>query len=323
MYNAKIFVAGHTGLVGSALCRHLEKIKCHIITRTKEELDLRDNNATNDFFAQEKPDYVFLAAAQVGGILANMTYPATFLYDNLAIELSVIQAAYVHRVKKLLFFGSSCIYPRLSPQPITEESLLTGPLEPTNAPYAIAKISGIMLCQAYNKQYGTRFISCMPTNLYGPYDTFDEKCGHVIPALIARFYRAMIMRESHVTIWSAGTALREFLFVDDLAQAALFLMDRYDDSLPINVGSGDEITIADLAHLIKEIMNYQGDLHFDTTQPEGVPRKLVNSRRINALGWKASTSLVQGITTTIAWYQQQYTSHASSIIRKSYEQTII
>jgi len=299
----KIYVAGHTGLVGSALVRKLKLHGYHnLIMRNQNELDLRNQEATNKFFRDERPAFVFLAAAQVGGIWANMNFPALFIYDNLAIELNVIHAAFNHTVKKLLFFGSSCIYPRLCPQPMREEYLMTGSFEPTNQPYAVAKIAGIELCQAYNKQYGIRFISCMPTNLYGPGDNFDEQHSHVIPGLIARMYRTKIMQQPMVTIWGTGTQLREFLFVDDLADAAIFLMNHYEDSLPINIGVGSDVTIAELAYLIKELINYPGKLFFDTTKPDGAPRKLLNVDRLGTLGWRAQTELAQGIHMTIISY---------------------
>lgn len=303
----KIYVAGHTGLVGSALVRALQAREYnYIITRTFEELDLRDQQATEKFFAQEKPDYVFLAAAKVGGIQANINYPAAFIYDNLMITTNVVHAAYKYSVKKLLFFGSSCIYPRLAAQPITEDALLTGPLEPTNEPYAIAKIAGLKLCQAYNKQYNTNFISCMPTNLYGPGDTFDPINSHVIPALINKIYTAHINNSSQVIIWGTGTARREFLYVDDLADAALFLMNNYTGSSFINIGVGVDSTIYELAHCIKNIIGFTGALVFDITKPDGMPQKLLDISKLRELGWQAQTQLEKGLEKTIAWFIQQY-----------------
>lgn len=306
--NSKIYVAGHAGLVGSAITQKLQSTGFHrLITRTKDELDLRNQHDVTLFFKKERPDFVFLTAARVGGILANINNPASFIYDNLAIAFNVIHAAYENNVKKLLFFGSSCVYPRSCPQPIREDYLMTGPLEPTNSAYAIAKIAGLSLCQAYNTQYGTQFISCMPTNLYGPGDTFDDQNSHVIPALIKRIYQASITNSPSVTIWGSGTPYREFLFIDDVARAALFLMERYTDLMPINIGTGDEITISDLAYLIKKIIGYPGKLTFDTQKPDGVPRKQLNSDRITTLGWQPEVSLEQGLKKTIAWYMQSQT----------------
>lgn len=306
-HDARIYVAGHTGLVGSALVRLLKQEQYNtLIVRSMDQLDLRHQEAVNHFFATEKPEYVFLAAAKVGGIFANSHYPADFIYDNLMIVTNVIHAAYVHGVKKLLFFGSSCIYPRDSAQPMLEEHLLTGPLEETNKPYALAKIAGITLCQAYNKQYGTSFISCMPTNVYGPGDTFDANNSHVIPALIHKIYQAHIHKAPTVTVWGTGKPLREFLYVDDLAQAALLLMQKYTDSSIINIGSGTEITIAALAEYIKNIIGYTGTLMYDSHKPDGAMRKLVSSKCINAFGWVAQTDLEQGLKKTISWYSDNY-----------------
>lgn len=304
-YNAKIYVAGHTGLVGSALIRQLNRDGYNnIIVRSHQELDLRDQVAVHNFFAQEKPDYVFLAAAKVGGILANNTYRAEFIYDNLMIELNVIHAAYMHGVKKLLFLGSSCIYPRDCPQPINEEYLLTSALEKTNEPYAIAKIAGLKLCEAYNDQYGTRFIACMPTNLYGPGDNFDVHSSHVIPALIRKFVIAQKEHHPEVVLWGSGKPYREFLYVDDLAQALVFLMQKYEGNEIVNIGSGTDQTIADLALCIKDVVGYSGNLVYDTTKPDGTPRKLLNSEKIMRLGWSAKTDLKSGIAATIAWCKQ-------------------
>ena len=306
----KIYVAGHAGLVGSALMRLLrQEGYSNVVYKTVEELDLRNQYAVNNFFAEQKPAYVFLAAARVGGIKANSDFPADFIYDNLMIAANVIHAAYQHGVKKLLFLGSSCIYPRLCPQPICEEYLLTGSLEKTNESYALAKIAGINLCQSFNRQYGTNFISCMPTNLYGPGDNFNLETSHVMPALIAKIYTAHITNARSVSIWGTGRALREFLYVDDLADAALFLMQNYASSEPINDGVGYDCSIADLAHLIKEIVGFQGDLVFDLSKPDGTPRKLLNVDKIHALGWKAKVSLSEGIEKTLAWYKSTFSVH--------------
>jgi GDP-L-fucose synthase len=300
---SKIYVAGHTGLVGSALMRSLEKQGFfHCITRSIEELDLRDQKEVYTFFSHEKPEYVFLAAARVGGIKANNEYPASFIYDNLMIQTNVIHAAYQYDVKKLLFLGSSCIYPRLCPQPIKEEYLLTGELEKTNEPYAIAKIAGIKLCEAYNRQYRTCFISCMPTNLYGPYDHFDLESSHVIPALIAKIDQAKEKNKPFIQLWGTGNPRREFLYVDDLADALIFLMRYYNDSIPINVGTGIDITIAELAILIKNIIGYKGEIVFNKNNLDGTPQKLLNIEKISRLGWKATTSLYEGLVRTCEWY---------------------
>jgi GDP-L-fucose synthase len=301
--NAKIYVAGHAGLVGSALVRKLhEQGYYHIICKNFEELDLRNQCAVHAFFKQERPDYVFLTAAKVGGIKANNDYPADFIYDNIMIEANIIHAAYLYKVRKLLFFGSSCIYPRLCAQPMKEEYLLTGPLESTNEPYAVAKIAGIKLCQSYNRQYGTNFIACMPTNVYGPGDNFDLHAAHVVPALIAKIYQATIENMPCVSVWGTGIPLREFLYVDDLADAALFLMHHYNNAEIINVGSGQEISIADLAYRIKEIIGYKGNLIFDTSKPDGTQRKLLDCAKLHTLGWQARISLKEGIKKTVDWY---------------------
>ena len=304
-HNLRIYVAGHRGLVGSAIIHQLESQGCcNIITRTHHELDLRDQAAVNAFFEQEKPDYVFLAAAKVGGILANNTYRAEFIYDNLMIELNVIHAAYKNGVKKLLFLGSSCIYPRNCPQPICEEYLLTSALEKTNEPYAIAKIAGLKLCEAYNYQYGTKFIACMPTNLYGPGDNFDLNNSHVIPALIRKCMTAKKQNEPTVTLWGSGRPYREFLYVDDLADACVFLMQHYDGHEVLNVGTGTDITIGELAQLIKELVGYQGDIVQDTSKPDGTPRKLLNVDKLTKVGWHAQTALKSGLAKTIEWCEQ-------------------
>ncbi len=300
---SKIYVAGHTGLVGSAILRQLKELKyTNILTRSSKELDLRDQKAVNIFFEKEKPEYVFLAAAKVGGIKANMDYPADFIYDNLAIQTNVIHASFKYKVKKLIFLGSSCIYPRMCPQPIKEEYLLTNELEKTNEWYALAKIAGLKMCQAYDKQYGTKFISCMPTNLYGPNDNFDLETSHVLPALIAKFYNAKKNNEQSVTIWGTGSAKREFLHVDDMAKAVIFLMNNYENNMPVNIGTGEDISIKDLAILIKDLIGFKGEIVFDSTKPDGTPRKLLDVRFINNLGWKSSISLKDGIQKTIDWY---------------------
>lgn len=303
--DAKIYVAGHTGLVGSALMRALELDGfSHIITLSPSQLDLRNQAAVNDFFAQEKPEYVLLAAAKVGGIKANIDYPAQFMYDNLMISANVIHAAYVHHVKKLLFLGSSCIYPRNCPQPIKEEYLLTSQLESTNDAYALAKIAGIKLCQSYNKQYGTQFITCMPTNLYGPGDNFDLETSHVLPALLAKFYRAQQEGLPEVVVWGSGKPFREFLYVDDLARACIFLMHHYTGNEIINIGTGSDISIYDLAYMVKNLTGYQASIVFDATKPDGTPKKLLDVTKIHTLGWQAVTPLKQGIATTIDWCKQ-------------------
>lgn len=301
--NARIYVAGHRGLVGSAIVRRLEADGYEdLITRTSKDLDLTDSKAVDEFFSSERPEYVFLAAAKVGGILANSTYPVDFLRDNLAIELSVLEAAHRHGVKKLLFLGSSCIYPKFAPQPMREEHLLTGELEPTNEPYAIAKIAGIKLCEAYRRQHGRDFISAMPTNLYGPNDNFDLETSHVLPALIRRFHEAKESGDATVTMWGTGSPRREFLHVDDLADACLHLMENYSDSETINVGVGEDVSILELATLIKEIVGFEGGISQDTTKPDGTPRKLLDVSRLNALGWRASIPLEEGIRATYEWF---------------------
>lgn len=303
--NAKIYVAGHQGLVGSALMRALEAAGyTNILTRAFAELDLRDQAAVTSFFAEQRPDYVILAAARVGGIVANATYPVDFLYDNLMIATNVIHAAHAARVKKLLYLGSSCIYPRECPQPIKEEYLLTGPLEPTNEWYAIAKIAGLKLCQAYNKQYAsqqssTRFIMAMPTNLYGPGDTFHNTNSHVIPALMSRMYKAKLQKEPTVTVWGSGNVRREFLYVDDLAQALLMLMQTYDGPDWINVGTGHDCTIKEVAYAIKQAVGYDGEIVFDASKPDGTPRKVLDVTKIHNLGWAAKISLQDGLDRTM------------------------
>lgn len=303
--HARIYIAGHRGMVGSAIVRALTAGGFdNLIVRTSKELDLRDNDCVAAFFAAAKPEYVFLAAAKVGGILANSTFPAEFIYDNLAIQINVIHQAYAHGVKKLLLLGSNCIYPRDSPQPMKEEYLLTGQLEPTNEWYAVAKIAGIKMCQAYRRQYGCDFIAVMPTNLYGRNDNFDLEKSHVLAALIRRFHEAR-EQGSEPTLWGSGSPRREFLHVDDCAAACLFLMDRYSDAMVMNVGAGEEITIADLAALVAEVVGYRGDIHWDRTKPDGTPRKWLDSSRIMELGWKPLISLTQGVRETYAWYRAQ------------------
>ncbi|MCO5287717.1 MAG: GDP-L-fucose synthase [Chitinophagaceae bacterium] len=292
----KIYVAGHRGMVGSAIVRKLQKEGYkNLLLRTSKELDLRDQKAVASFFESEKPDYVFLAAAKVGGILANNTYPATFLYDNLAIQTNVIHNAYLNGVKKLLFLGSSCIYPKMAPQPLKESYLLTGLLEPTNEPYAIAKITGIKMCESYRKQYGCNFISAMPTNLYGPGDNYDLNNSHVLPALLRKFHEAKINHDPSVVVWGTGTPLREFLHADDLADALYFLMQHYDGAEFVNVGTGKDISIGDLARLVKKITGYEGTLQFDTSKPDGTPRKLLDVSKLHNLGWKPSIGFEEGI----------------------------
>lgn len=292
----KIYVAGHRGMVGSAIVRKLIKEGfSNIITRTSTELDLRKQSDVNDFFYSKKPDYVFLAAAKVGGILANNTYRAEFIYENLLIEANIIHASWVNKVAKLLFLGSSCIYPKMAPQPLKEEYLLSGYLEETNQPYAIAKIAGIELCDAYRAQYGCNFISAMPTNLYGPNDNYDLEKSHVLPALLSKFITAKKNGDPVVEIWGTGSPLREFLHVDDLAEACLFLMENYHQAGLINVGSGKELTIIELANLVKKIVGFNGDIILDRTKPDGTPRKLMDVSKLEAMGWQASISLEKGI----------------------------
>jgi GDP-L-fucose synthase len=294
--NSKVFVAGHRGMVGSSIVRKLEQEGfTNILTRTSSELDLCNQQAVNDFFANEKPDFVFLAAAKVGGILANNIYRAEFLYNNLLIEANVIHAAFVNGVKKLLFLGSSCIYPKLAPQPLKEEYLLTGLLEPTNEPYAIAKIAGIKLCEAYRDQYGCNFISAMPTNLYGQGDNYHLQNSHVIPALIRKFHEGKMNKSGHVELWGSGSPFREFMYVDDLGDACFFLMNNYNDKLFVNAGTGEEIMIRDLAFVVKEVIGFEGEIRFDTSKPDGTPRKLMDSSLIHAMGWKHKISLKDGL----------------------------
>ncbi len=301
--SSKIYVAGHNGMVGSAIVRKLQSEGYqNIIKRSSKELDLTNQSAVNNFFAAEKPEFVFVAAAKVGGIFANNTYKAEFLYDNLAIQSNIIHASYKNGVTKLLFLGSSCIYPKLAPQPLKEEYLLSGYLEPTNEPYAIAKIAGIKMCEAYRDQYGCNFISAMPTNLYGTNDNYDLEKSHVLPALIRKFYEAKMNNTSQVEIWGTGTPKREFMHVDDLADACFFLMKNYNNKSFLNVGTGEDITINDLALLIKDIVGFEGAIYFNTTKPDGTPRKLMDVSKINALGWKHRINLQEGIKSTFSDY---------------------
>ncbi|WP_426585181.1 GDP-L-fucose synthase [Mucilaginibacter sp. R-33] len=294
--DAKIYIAGHRGMVGSAIFRKLEKEGfTNIITRTSPALDLRNQQQVADFFVLEKPEYVFLAAAKVGGIVANNTYRAEFLYDNLQIQNNIIHNAYLNGVKKLMFLGSSCIYPKMAPQPLKEDYLLTGPLEETNEPYAIAKIAGIKMCDGYRTQYGCNYISVMPTNLYGYNDNYHPQNSHVLPALIRRFHEAKVQRAPAVTIWGTGVPMREFLFADDLAEACYYLMQNYNEPGLVNVGTGEDISIKDLALLIKKIIGYEGEINFDTSKPDGTPRKLMDVTKLNNAGWKYHTTLEQGI----------------------------
>ncbi|MVM33333.1 NAD-dependent epimerase/dehydratase family protein [Spirosoma sp. HMF4905] len=296
---ARIYVAGHRGMVGSAIIRKLQaEGYTTIITRTSSELDLRNQTAVADFFDQERPEYVFLAAAKVGGIMANNTYRAEFLYDNLMIESNIIHQAYKTEVKKLLFLGSSCIYPKLAPQPLKEEYLLSGFLESTNEPYAIAKITGIKLCESYRSQYGCDFISAMPTNLYGPNDNYDLQGSHVLPALIRKFHEAKINNQPTVEVWGTGSPMREFLHADDLADACFFLMEHYNGELFVNIGTGEDVTIREVAELIKEIVGFEGELRWNTDKPDGTPRKLMDVSRLHSMGWKHTTELKQGLERT-------------------------
>lgn len=301
--NSKIFVAGHKGLVGSAIVRNLTtKGFTNILTQTRKECDLLNIKAVDTFFKKEKPEYVFLAAARVGGILDNSTYPADFIRENLIIQTNIITSAHKYGVNKLIFLGSSCIYPRMAPQPIKEEYLLTGPLEKTNEAYAIAKIAGIVMCQSYNKQYGTDFISVMPTNLYGQNDNFDLSSSHVLPALLRKFHEAKTQNLPTVTVWGTGKAKREFLHVDDMADACIFLMNKYSGSEIVNIGTGKDISIKQLALIIKKITNYKGKIVWDTSKPDGTPRKRLDVNRLHKLGWKHKKDTVTAIKETYAWF---------------------
>ena len=307
--NSKIYVAGHTGLVGSALVRALKKAGyTNLITKTHAELDLLDQGAVKAFFLAEKPEYVFLSAAKVGGILANDTYPAEFIRNNLMIQANVIDEAYRNKVKKLMFFGSSCVYPKLAQQPIKEEYLLTGELEPTNKAYAIAKIAGIVMCQSYAKQYGMNIVSVMPTNLYGENDSFDLENSHVLPAMLRKFDDAKKNNSKQVVLWGSGKPRREFLHVDDLASACVFLMNNYENSDIINIGVGEDLSILELANIVKRCVGYEGEIVWDSTKPDGTPRKLLDVSKLKSLGWKPSISLVDGINRTYLWYKENIKS---------------
>jgi GDP-L-fucose synthase len=314
----RIFVAGHGGLVGSAILRRLKADGVtSILTATRDQLDLRDQAAVNYWFRANRPEYVYLVAGTVGGIIANSTRPAEFIYDNMLIHSTVVHAAHLYQSKKLLYLGSSCIYPRDCAQPMTEEQLLTGPLEPTNEAYAIAKIAGIKLCEAYRKQYGRDFISAMPTNLYGPNDNFDLTSSHVLPALIRRFHEAKVSGAREVVIWGTGSPRREFLHVDDLADASVFLMKHYDAPLHINVGTGEDLSIRELAEMVAEIVCPGVKLAFDTSKPDGMPRKLLNVSRIHALGWRHRIGLRDGITSTYQWFVDHVESASQGRVRST------
>lgn len=309
-HNSKIYIAGHRGMVGSAILRRLQRDGfSNFVFRTSKELDLRNQQAVADFFAKEKPEFVFMAAAKVGGILANNTYRAEFLYDNLMIQSNVIENSYHNGVKKLLFLGSSCIYPKLAPQPLKEDYLLTGLLEQTNEPYAIAKIAGIKMCDAYRSQYGCNFISVMPTNLYGPNDNYDLNNSHVLPALLRKFHEAKIHNKPEVTVWGSGTPRREFLHADDMADACVYLMKTYNEAGLINIGVGDDVSIKELAEMIKEITAYPGNIVFDSSKPDGTPRKLMDVTKLNSFGWKASIGLKEGITSV---YNEKFLTPANN-----------
>lgn len=304
--NSKIYVAGHRGLVGSAIVRHLTKKGYkNLVLKTRAELNLLDQKAVTDFFASEKPEYVFLAAAKVGGIMANNTHPAEFIFENLTVQNNIIHQSYVNGVKKLLFLGSSCIYPRLAPQPIKEEYFMDGKLEPTNEAYAIAKIAGIMMCRAYHRQYGANFISVMPTNLYGPNDNFDHERAHVLPALMRRFHEAKIEGAKEVVVFGSGKPKREFLHADDLADACVFLMNTYDKPDIVNIGTGKDVSIKTLAELTKKTVGFKGKIVWDTTKPDGTPRKWLNVSRLHKLGWKHKIALEDGIQTMYKWYKTE------------------
>jgi GDP-L-fucose synthase len=325
--NAKIYIAGHRGLVGSAIVRNLqEKGFTNLLTRTHAELDLTNQAATDNFFAQEKPDYVFLAAAKVGGILANNNFPAEFIRDNLAIQSNIIHAAYQNKVKRLMFLGSSCIYPKLAPQPMKEEYLLTGPLEPTNRPYALAKIAGIEMCWSYNRQYGTKYLAAMPTNLYGPGDNYHPENSHVIPALIRKFHEAKQSNAKEVVVWGTGTPKREFLYSEDMADACVFLMnlqnEKYDSLLGsdesktgrfepplVNIGVGNDITIKELAATVKQVVGYAGEIVFDATKPDGTPRKLMDVEKLHSIGWSSTTEIASGIRVAAADFVESESHH--------------
>ena len=321
--NDKIYVAGHNGLVGSAIVRILKKNGYqNIITIDSASLDLRDQQAVKKFFQKEKPQYVFLAAAKVGGIMANKTYGAEFIYDNLAVQNNVIHESYHNGVEKLLFLGSSCIYPKLAAQPIKEEYFMDGALEPTNAPYAMAKIAGIEMCKAYNAQYGCKFISVMPTNLYGPGDNYDLLNAHVLPALIRKFYEAKIHNEPTVNVWGTGNPRREFLYVDDAAEACYFLMNHYDDPSIVNIGCGQDFSIREMAETVKEITGYTGELLFDTSKPDGTMQKLLDVSKLNKLGWKHSTNLIDGLTITYKDFCNKYEYYINKKRTKTLQENV-
>jgi GDP-L-fucose synthase len=302
--NTRVYVAGHTGLIGSAIVRNLKSMDYrNIITRTHKELDLTERNEVAELFRKEGPEYVFLAAARVGGIYANSTFPAEFIHENLMIQTNVIDLSYRYGVKKLLFLASSCIYPKICKQPMKEEYLLTGPMEPTNEPFGIAKIAGIKMCQAYNKQYGTNFVSIVPANVYGINDHFVEE-GHVVASLIKNFHKAKVKGDESVTIWGTGRPKREFFYVDDLAEACMFLMDRYSESEPINVGTGLDTSVADLAELVKRAVGFEGNISYDITKPDGNPSRVLDTSRMTALGWKSKTTLEKGLKITYDWFEQ-------------------
>jgi len=309
---ARIYIAGHRGLVGSAVTRHLQALGYrHLITRTRDEVDLLNPAAVRALFSETEPEYVILAAAKVGGILANASYPADFLYQNLMIATNVIEAAHRFKVRKLVNLGSSCIYPKLAPQPLQESALLTGPLESTNRAYAVAKIAAIELCDAYRAQHGAAFVSAMPTNLYGPGDNFDLQSSHVLPALIRKAIEAHDVGAPSISVWGSGTPQREFLYVDDLAEAVHFILEQVDEPGPINVGTGSDVSIRELAELVCEVVGYRGALEFDASKPDGTPRKLMDVGRLSALGWRAHTPLREGIAKTVAWYREQRGGHVS------------
>lgn len=303
----KVYVAGHRGMVGSALVRRLARKDCEILTASRDELDLLDQAAVRAWMARKRPDAVFVAAAKVGGILANNSYPVDFLYDNLMIEANLIEAAHLNKVGKLLFLGSSCIYPKLAPQPIQEDALLTGPLEPTNEWYAVAKIAGIKLCQAYRKQHGDDFISAMPTNLYGPGDNFDLQSSHVLPALIRKAHEAKLASADAIEIWGTGTARREFLYVDDCANACVFLMENYSDQSHVNIGSGQDLSILELAKIVCDIVGFKGEIELDMSKPDGTPRKLMSAEKLGSMGWQPSVGLRKGIGLTYNWFLENGT----------------
>jgi GDP-L-fucose synthase len=301
-HDARIFVAGHQGLVGSSIVRCLSKYGYNdLVVRTRAELDLLDQSAVRDFFASQRIDFVFLCAARVGGILDNSKHQADFLYENMMIAANVIHAAAQYDVQKLMYLGSSCIYPKFSPQPIREESLLSGPLEPTNEGYAIAKIAGLKLCEKYHQQYGKAFISVMPTNMYGPFDNFHPERSHVVPGMMRRFHEAKLSRAPHVTVWGSGEPRREFLYSDDFAEAALVVMERYDQPTTLNVGTGEDVTIRELAYLMKEVVGYRGEIRFDTSKPDGTPRKVLDVSKVKALGWEPKVSLADGLAQAYQW----------------------